>query len=162
MHGLFLIAFLSWQPTNENDDEDDEDEDEFDDNNSTNMIVDAPEAPPPHLKSADMPVDEPKASNPKATEADDGWVVVSSKRNRGKRNWDSHTMWFLILLVWFFFLMVFDLFFPLCVLFKFYVPCGVLFVLNLFIQSQFWKENIFLLVLFFTPLIGDPKSWLRN
>ena len=50
------------------------------------IIHHAPEAPPPNLNPADMPVEEPRASNPKVAEADDGWVVVASKRNRCKRN----------------------------------------------------------------------------
>ena len=79
------------QAVNEdNDDDDDDDDDDNDENmgndNSSNMIVDAPEAPPPNLNPAEMPVEEPRASNPKVAEADDGWVVVASKRNRGKRN----------------------------------------------------------------------------
>lgn len=78
------------QAVNEDNDDDDDDDDDNDENmgndNSSNMIVDAPEAPPPNLNPADMPVEEPRASNPKVAEADDGWVVVASKRNGGKRN----------------------------------------------------------------------------
>ena len=82
----YCISSILWQPANEDDEDNDDDGD--DDNNSSNMIVDAPEAAPqPHLNPADMPVEEPRTSNPKAAEAAvDGWVVVSSKRNRGKRN----------------------------------------------------------------------------
>ena len=86
---FYCISSILWQPANEDDEDDEDDNDDGDDdNNSSNMIVDAPEAAPqPHLNPADMPVEEPRTSNPKAAEAaDDGWVVVSSKRNRGKRN----------------------------------------------------------------------------
>ena len=109
------------QAVNEdNDDDDDDDDDDNDENmgndNSSNMIVDAPEAPPPNLNPADMPIEEPRASNPKVAEADDGWMVVASKQNGGKRNWVSHALWPFIFSIFFpmFFLPFFI--FPLCII----------------------------------------------
>ncbi|KAJ8899046.1 hypothetical protein K2173_008878 [Erythroxylum novogranatense] len=69
--------------------EGDEEEEEPDDkenvsagDDGSNMMVDAPEqqsrTPPVNL-----PVDGPKA---KEAQSDDGWMVVSSRRNKGKRN----------------------------------------------------------------------------
>ncbi|XAR52506.1 hypothetical protein NMG60_11020627 [Bertholletia excelsa] len=65
---------------------DDNDDDEDEDNESGNgdlseMVVDANEAQP-NLPHKDMVVDERKP-NPMA-EADDGWTVVSSRKNRGR------------------------------------------------------------------------------
>ncbi|KAL6325764.1 hypothetical protein AAG906_026593 [Vitis piasezkii] len=80
-----LTGLKSWAVNEDNDDDDDDDDDDDENmgnDNSSNMIVDAPEAPPPNLNPAEMPVEEPRASNPKVAEADDGWVVVASKRNR--------------------------------------------------------------------------------
>ncbi|KAL1220841.1 hypothetical protein V5N11_016849 [Cardamine amara subsp. amara] len=64
--------------SNGNDDEDEESDDEDEDTNmnhdqTTDMMVDASD----HKPEA-MPVDEPVA--------DDGWTVVSTKKNKGKRN----------------------------------------------------------------------------
>ncbi|KAJ0253820.1 hypothetical protein HA466_0114360 [Hirschfeldia incana] len=57
----------------ESDDDDEEDEDtNMNDDQSTDMMVDASEQKPEA-----MPVDEPIA--------DDGWTTVSSKKNKGKR-----------------------------------------------------------------------------
>ncbi|KAK9292994.1 hypothetical protein L1049_020977 [Liquidambar formosana] len=50
---------------------------------SLNMIMDMPDSLS-NSKPADMSVDEPRPTE--AAEAEDGWVVVASKRNRGKRN----------------------------------------------------------------------------
>jgi pre-rRNA-processing protein TSR2 len=76
-----------------NDDDDDEDDDvggddgnDNDDSSdvmledSSNMMVDAPES----VSNLDMPVNDhrPKV----AAETEDGWVQVSRRRNRGKRN----------------------------------------------------------------------------
>jgi len=65
-----------------NDEEDEESDDEEEDaemNNdqSTDMMVDASENSS-NRKPEAMPVDEPKA--------DDGWTVVPSRKNKGKRN----------------------------------------------------------------------------
>lgn len=50
---------------------------------SSNMVLDAPESLS-NSSSIDMPVNEPR---PKvATEAEDGWVQVGRRGNRGKRN----------------------------------------------------------------------------
>jgi hypothetical protein len=72
---------------NDDDDDDDDDNVSGDDANenddSSNMMLDAPESPS-NLSSIDMPVNDPR---PKvATEAEDGWVQVGPRRNRGKRN----------------------------------------------------------------------------
>lgn len=67
-----------------NEDDDDISGDDANENdNSSNMILDAP-ASRPNMNPVDMPVNDsiPKA----ATEAGDGWVEVTHKRNRGKRN----------------------------------------------------------------------------
>ena len=51
--------------------------------NSSNMMLDAPESLS-NSSSIDMPDNEPR---PKvATEAEDGWVQVERRRNRGKRS----------------------------------------------------------------------------
>jgi hypothetical protein len=70
-----------------NDDDDDNNNVSGDDANenddSSNMMLDAPESPS-NLSSIDTPVNDPR---PKvATEAEDGWVQVGPRRNRGKRN----------------------------------------------------------------------------
>jgi len=52
---------------------DDEESDDEDDDQTTDMMVDAS-----NQKQEAMPVDEPVA--------DDGWTVVSSRKNKGKRN----------------------------------------------------------------------------
>ncbi|KAG2278618.1 hypothetical protein Bca52824_061173 [Brassica carinata] len=62
----------------DSDDEDDDDEDTHMSNDqSTDMMVDASEQSS-NGKPEAMPVDEPKA--------DDGWTVVPSRKNKGKRN----------------------------------------------------------------------------
>ncbi|CAF1715963.1 unnamed protein product [Brassica oleracea var. botrytis] len=62
----------------ESDDEDDDDEDtQMSNDQSTDMMVDAAEDCS-NGKPEAMPVDEPKA--------DDGWTVVPSRKNKGKRN----------------------------------------------------------------------------
>lgn len=55
----------------------------MDSDNVTNMMVDAPNSQS-SLNPAGMPVDEPKPNQ--AAEPEDGWVVVSSKKNKGRRN----------------------------------------------------------------------------
>lgn len=69
---------------------DDDDEDNSDDgegvtgdDNSSNMFVDMPKSES-NLNSVNMPVNGPI---PKVTdEVDDGWVVVSNRRNKGRKN----------------------------------------------------------------------------
>ncbi|CAH2044567.1 unnamed protein product [Thlaspi arvense] len=66
--------------SNGDDDEDSDDEDEdthMNNDQSTDMMVDASEQCS-NRKPEAMPVDEPKA--------DDGWTVVPSRKNKGKRN----------------------------------------------------------------------------
>ncbi|KAJ7978067.1 Pre-rRNA-processing protein TSR2 like [Quillaja saponaria] len=71
-----------------NDDDDSDDEDGegncvLGDDNASNMIVDIPESES-NLNTENMPANEPR---PKvAAEADDGWVTVSNRRNKGRRN----------------------------------------------------------------------------
>ncbi|KAF7817851.1 pre-rRNA-processing protein TSR2-like protein [Senna tora] len=70
-----------------NDDDDDSSDDGEDrvmeDENPSNMMVDMSKAES-NLNSVDMPVNGPI---PKvAAEADDGWVVVSNRRNKGRKN----------------------------------------------------------------------------
>ncbi|GLT90506.1 hypothetical protein SLE2022_084340 [Rubroshorea leprosula] len=70
--------------------DEDEDEDDDDDNagmgedNTTNMMVDLPNSRP-ISNAVGTSTDEPKTKQ-KAEAADDGWVVVSSKRNKGRKN----------------------------------------------------------------------------
>jgi pre-rRNA-processing protein TSR2 len=62
----------------EDEESDEEDEDtEMNNDQSTDMMVDASENSS-NRKPEAMPVDEPKA--------DDGWTVVPSRKNKGKRN----------------------------------------------------------------------------
>ncbi|XP_035551291.1 pre-rRNA-processing protein TSR2-like [Juglans regia] len=76
------------QVVNDDDDDDDDDDSVGGDNANgnddlSNMILDAPDSQS-NLNPAGIPVDQ---SRPKvATEGEDGWVQVSSRRNRGKRN----------------------------------------------------------------------------
>ncbi|KAA8536951.1 hypothetical protein F0562_029429 [Nyssa sinensis] len=66
-----------------------DDEDSDDDNESlgneasSDMAVDPPESQS-NLNQKDITVDERRPKE--AAEAEDGWVVVSSRRNRGRRN----------------------------------------------------------------------------
>ncbi|XP_061373380.1 uncharacterized protein LOC133315735 [Gastrolobium bilobum] len=70
-----------------NDDEDDDDDDDDENisgvDNSSNMDLDIPKSES-KLNSVNKPVNGPltKVSG----EADDGWVVVSNKRNKGRKN----------------------------------------------------------------------------
>lgn len=64
----FLILILVLQVSNEDSDDEDEDNDQ-----TTDMMVDAS-----NQKPEAMPVDEPAT--------DDGWTVISSRKNKGKRN----------------------------------------------------------------------------
>ncbi|KAJ8760272.1 hypothetical protein K2173_011684 [Erythroxylum novogranatense] len=71
---------------------DDEEEEEHDDkenvsarDDGSNMMVDAPEHAPEQQSRTtlvNLPVDKPKA---KEAQSDEGWMVVSSRRNKGKR-----------------------------------------------------------------------------
>ncbi|CAI9755252.1 unnamed protein product [Fraxinus pennsylvanica] len=64
------------------DDEDDSDDDnDHDGDNSTEMTVDAPDS---SLNKEDMMIDEPRPQE--VAEVEDGWTVVASKRNKGRRN----------------------------------------------------------------------------
>ena len=55
----------------------------MDADNATNMMVDVPNSQS-SLNPVSMATDEPKPNQ--AAEAEDGWVAVSSRRNKGKRN----------------------------------------------------------------------------
>ena len=65
------------------DDENGEEDHVIGDDNSSNMMVDVPKLES-HSKSADMPVDGHTPNIPAETE--DGWVVVSNRRNKGRKN----------------------------------------------------------------------------
>ncbi|EOY11156.1 Pre-rRNA-processing protein TSR2, putative [Theobroma cacao] len=67
----------------EDDDNDDDEDDSMDADNTTNMMVDVPNSHS-SLNPVSMPTDEPGPNQ--AAEAADGWVVVSSRRNKGRRN----------------------------------------------------------------------------
>ncbi|XP_057502281.1 pre-rRNA-processing protein TSR2-like [Actinidia eriantha] len=61
----------------------DDDDESVGDDDSSEKIVDAPQSQPnPNYK--DMMVDEPRQNV--AAEADDGWTVVASRRNKGRGN----------------------------------------------------------------------------
>ncbi|GLT59805.1 hypothetical protein SLA2020_326030 [Shorea laevis] len=66
------------------DDDDHHDDDGMGDDNTTNMMLDVPNSQP-ISNPIDKPTDEPK-SEQKAEAADDGWTVVSSRRNKGRKN----------------------------------------------------------------------------
>ena len=55
----------------------------MDADNATNMMVDVPNSQS-SLNPVSLPSDEPKPNQ--AAEGEDGWVVVSSRRSKGKRN----------------------------------------------------------------------------
>lgn len=71
------------QVNGEDDDDDDDDDDNMDEDNGTSMMVDVPKS-----KASSNPANVPiNASNStQGAEAEDGWEVVSSKRNKGRRN----------------------------------------------------------------------------
>ncbi|GFY94807.1 hypothetical protein Acr_10g0001920 [Actinidia rufa] len=61
----------------------DDDDESVGDDDSSEKMVDAPQSQPnPNYK--DMIVDEPRQNV--AAEADDGWTVVASRRNKGRGN----------------------------------------------------------------------------
>ncbi|GKV27449.1 hypothetical protein SLEP1_g36621 [Rubroshorea leprosula] len=67
-----------------NEEDEDDENDGMGEDNTTNMMVDLPK-PRPISNVVDTSTDEPKTKQ-KAEAADDGWVVVSSKRNKGRKN----------------------------------------------------------------------------
>ncbi|GKV07354.1 hypothetical protein SLEP1_g19147 [Rubroshorea leprosula] len=69
---------------NDDYDDNDDDDDGMGDDNTTNMMLDVPNSGP-ILNPVDKPTDEPK-SKQRAEAADDGWTVVSSRRNKGRKN----------------------------------------------------------------------------
>ncbi|XVF06256.1 hypothetical protein REPUB_Repub06bG0032100 [Reevesia pubescens] len=64
-------------------DEDEDEDDSMDADNATNMMVDVPNSQS-NLNPVSRPFDEPKPNQ--AAEAEDGWQVVSSRRNKGRGN----------------------------------------------------------------------------
>jgi pre-rRNA-processing protein TSR2 len=66
----------------DDDDSEDSDSDDKMGDDGSNMMVDTPDF---QLKTnlANKPVNEPGA---KEAQSEDGWTVVSSRRNKGKRN----------------------------------------------------------------------------
>jgi pre-rRNA-processing protein TSR2 len=66
----------------DDDDSEDSDSDDKMGDDGSNMMVDTPEF---QLKTnlVNKPVNEPGA---KEAQSEDGWTVVSSRRNKGKRN----------------------------------------------------------------------------
>ncbi|GLT26868.1 hypothetical protein SLA2020_019080 [Shorea laevis] len=69
---------------NEEDEDEDDQNDGMGEDNTTNMMVDLPKSRP-ISNVIDTSTDEPKTKQ-KAEAADDGWVEVSSKRNKGRKN----------------------------------------------------------------------------
>ncbi|GLT95230.1 hypothetical protein SLE2022_129240 [Rubroshorea leprosula] len=69
---------------NDDYDDNDDDDDGMGDDNTTSMMLDVPNSRP-NLNPVDKPTDEPK-SKQWAEAADDGWTVVSSRRNKGRKN----------------------------------------------------------------------------
>ncbi|KDP23617.1 hypothetical protein JCGZ_23450 [Jatropha curcas] len=68
------------QAVDDDEDEDSDDDDSMDD--KSNMMVDAPKLQS-KSNQLNMQVDEP---NSQQAQGEDGWTVVSSRKNRGKRN----------------------------------------------------------------------------
>ncbi|KAL2490938.1 Pre-rRNA-processing protein TSR2 [Abeliophyllum distichum] len=77
------VSYVRQAHIYEEDDSDDDDDGGHDGDsrgdNSTEMTVDAPDS---SLNKEDMMIDEPSP----VAEVEDGWTVVSSKRNKGRRN----------------------------------------------------------------------------
>lgn len=74
------------QAANENDEDEEDDEiadDRMGQSDTTSMMVDAPTSQS-NSNSVAMPVNKPRLEQ--AAEAGDGWTVVSSRRNRSKKN----------------------------------------------------------------------------
>ncbi|GLT32379.1 hypothetical protein SLA2020_070500 [Shorea laevis] len=67
-----------------NDEDEDDDSNGMGEDNTTNMMVVLPKSRP-ISNAVDTSTDEPKTKQ-NAEAADDGWVVVSSKRNKGRKN----------------------------------------------------------------------------
>ncbi|GLT50436.1 hypothetical protein SLA2020_239230 [Shorea laevis] len=67
-----------------NEEDEDDENDSMGEDNTTNTMVDLPKSRP-ISNVVDTSTDEPKTKQ-KAEAADDGWVVVSSKRNKGRKN----------------------------------------------------------------------------
>ncbi|XP_038716840.1 pre-rRNA-processing protein TSR2 homolog isoform X2 [Tripterygium wilfordii] len=70
------------QVANDEDDEDDDEDDRMEDDDGPNMMVDS--AGSQSSSRVETPVNGVKSKE--TTQAEDGWEVVSSRRNRGKRN----------------------------------------------------------------------------
>ncbi|XWS58296.1 hypothetical protein CRYUN_Cryun08bG0021700 [Craigia yunnanensis] len=68
-----------YKDEDEDEDDDDDEDDSMDADNATNMMVDVPNSQS-SLNPVSMPTDEPKPNQ--AAEAEDGWVAVSSRRNK--------------------------------------------------------------------------------
>lgn len=81
---MTFIFLPPYQVVNDDDDNDSVVGDDANGNDDlSNMILDAPDSQS-NSNPVGIPVDQ---SRPKvATEGEDGWVQVSSRRNRGKRN----------------------------------------------------------------------------
>ncbi|MBA0654728.1 hypothetical protein Gotri_028237 [Gossypium trilobum] len=72
------------RPSNDEDEDDDDDEDDsMSADIAANMMVDVPNSQS-SLNPVSMLTDEPKQNQ--SAEAEDGWVVVSSRKNKGRRN----------------------------------------------------------------------------
>ncbi|KAL4377277.1 hypothetical protein GQ457_02G039220 [Hibiscus cannabinus] len=75
------------RPSNVEDEDEDEDDDDEDDNMSANnaahMMVDVPNSQS-SMNPVGMVTDEPKPNH--SAQAEDGWFVVSSRKNKGRRN----------------------------------------------------------------------------
>ncbi|KAH1084141.1 hypothetical protein J1N35_023902 [Gossypium stocksii] len=68
---------------NEDEDDDDDEDDSMSADIAANMMVDVPNSQS-SLNPVSMLTDEPKQNQ--SAEAEDGWVVVSSRKNKGRRN----------------------------------------------------------------------------
>lgn len=72
------------RPSNDEDEDDDDDEnDSMSADIAANMMVDVPNSQS-SLNPVSMLTEEPKQNQ--SAEAEDGWVVVSSRKNKGRRN----------------------------------------------------------------------------
>lgn len=83
---MLFLPFCWFQAVNDDDDDSDEDDDRdanVSNSDSSNMMIDG-QSSVSNLNPVDMPVNEPLPRPP--AEAQDGWVVVGPRRNKGKRN----------------------------------------------------------------------------